>query len=140
MADTRDPTPGELQVGIKAIIDRLDTISSTMITKELFAAYRDASNERVRRLEDDQKEWVKNSTAAHVTLESESKARHAESYSHIAATKVELLNEIDKVALDAKEAKKDNEQNKRTRFNSLFAAGLALVSAIILKFFVPDIP
>ena len=137
---TEELTPSAISVELKNIYALLESMSRTMVTRDLFDAKFDSNNERVKRLEFEQREWTEKSTQAHVELDRDSKARHTESKSDLASLRTELQNEIDKVALEAKEAKKDNEQNKRTRFNAFVAAGLAFASAVILKFFVPDIP
>lgn len=136
----RDPTTGELQVELSAIRGLLEGISKTMLTRDLFDAYRDASNERIKRVEEDQKEWAKVSTAAHVQLEADSKARHQESEARADAIRTELKNDLSKTRLGFEEYKKDIEGVKRTRFNAVLVAGLSLAVAVILKFFVPDVP
>lgn len=135
----RDPTTGELQVELGGIRGLLENINKNMLTRDLFDAYRDASNERIRRLEEEQKEWAKVSTAAHVQLEADSRARHQESEANAEAIKISMESKISHLRTEFNDYKKDVEGVKRGRFNTYLVAALGLASAFILKFFVPDI-
>lgn len=133
-------TPAAISVELRNIYSLLENMSKNMVSKDLFEAKFDSNNERVKRLEFEQREWAEKSTQAHVELDRDSKARHAESNALAEKIRAELQHEIDKAGQEAKDAKRDAEQNRRTRFNGFIAAGLAFASALILKFFVPDIP
>lgn len=136
MAD-RDPTTGELQVQLVAMRGLLETIAKTMLTKDLFEAYKEQSNERIRRVEDDQKEWAKVSTAAHVELDKDSKARHAESDALIAKNKTETETALRELRKEFSDYQKTADSDRKTRFNGLLFGAFSAVLAVILKFFVP---
>lgn len=133
-------TPSAISVELKNIYSLLETMSKNMVSKDLFEAKFDSSNERVKRLEFEQREWAEKSTQSHVELDRDSKARHQESNSKIDAVRQQLLSEIEKLEKEAKDTKGETEAIKRSRFNAMLVAGLSLVSGLILKFFVPDIP
>lgn len=95
MAD--DPTPGELRIMFNNLLTGLSDIKDRMATKEFVNAKFDAYHDRMSRLEVDHKEWVHKSTEAHVALDKDSKARHAETQAVIDALDVKAHARIDKV-------------------------------------------
>jgi len=78
-----DYTTGELAVLLNTILDNVKGIRTDMLTKSEFNTWREGLNERLVRLENDHKNWVKESTEAHVTIDRDSKARHAEALKQI---------------------------------------------------------
>ena len=76
MDGRKDYTTGELAVLLNTILDNVKDIRNDMLTKGEFNTWREGLNDRLVRLEDDHKEWVRESTAAHISLEKDSKARH----------------------------------------------------------------
>src|SRR5690606_32835762 len=98
MAD--DPTPGELRIMFDNMLTMLGDIRAQMATKEFVNAKFDAFHDRVSRLEQDQKDWTRVSTEAHVALDRDSKARHAETHADLEALEVKVFARIDKVKSD----------------------------------------
>lgn len=133
-------TPSAIAVELRNLYNLMETISKTMVTKDLFDAKFDSVGDRVKRVELEQREWAEKSTQSHVELDRDSKARHQESNARIDAVRVQLENEIEKLEKEAKDTKTETETIKRSRFNAMLVAGLSLVVGLILKFFVPDIP
>lgn len=132
-------TNGELEVKLDNMTMILKEMRDSMVTTQLFNTWRDGNNERLRRLEEEQKEWAKVSTAAHVQLEADSRARHQESEANAEAIKISMESKISHLRTEFNDYKKDVEGVKRGRFNTYLVAALGLASAFILKFFVPDI-
>ncbi len=95
MAD--DPTPGELRIMFDNLLTVLGDIRSQMATKEFVNTKFDAFLDRVNRLERDQKDWTRTSTEAHVALDKDSKARHAETQAALAALELKTHARIDKI-------------------------------------------
>lgn len=133
MAD--DPTPGELRIMFDNLLKGIDDIGNRMATKEFVNAKFDAFLDRVKRVEEDQKEWTKVSTEAHVSLDRDSKARHAETQADLEALDVKVHGRIDKVKLELQqqlksitdEQKADQKELKTVRNGRVTAwIGIAL--------------
>lgn len=137
----RELTPGELEVKLDGILGRLTDIQNSMLTKELFEAYRDASNDRIRRTEDDLKEWTKVSTSAHVELDSNSKARHAETEARIDAEVQKLVTRLDKADerdFQLEQLAKANSEGRIKMYVTLALGGVVtIVTSLIISFFTP---
>lgn len=95
-AAPRDMTPGELEVKLDSLISLVTDMSKTMVTRDVFDAWQRGNDDRIRRLEDDLKQWIKESTEAHISLEKDSKARHQESAAELRSTNDALRAKIDK--------------------------------------------
>jgi ABC-type Na+ efflux pump permease subunit len=65
------PTPRELHIMFSNIIDSLNDVKVQMATKEFVNTKFDYFSERATRTEQDVKEWIRTSTAAHVKLEAD---------------------------------------------------------------------
>lgn len=99
MAD--DPTPGELRIMFDNLLSLLGEIKGSMATKDFVNAKFDAYHDRMSRLEVDLKEWIRTSTEAHVALDKDSKARHAETQAEMEALEVKVFARIDKVKAES---------------------------------------
>lgn len=143
MAD--DPTPGELRIMFDNMLKGIDDIGKRMATQEFVNAKFDAFHDRVKRLEEDQKEWTKVSTEAHVSLDRDSKARHAETQADLEALDVKIHGRIDKVKLELQqqvktvtdEQKADQKELKsvrNTRVTQWIGIGLAWLGTLALFF------
>lgn len=144
----REPTTGELQVQLEAIQHLLETMAKSMVTRDLFDAWRDGNNERLKALEGSHQRWVQDSTAQHVTLEKDSKARHEESRTEMDKAKASLRSEADRnkaslvselATLRAEfEAERKNIASvKNTRTNLWIAAGLTISATLIINILRP---
>lgn len=121
-------TPGELEVKLDAIIDQLTSMSKVMVTRDLFDTWREGNNERMGRLESDVRRWIETSTAAHVELDKDSKARHADAESKIAALEAKIEGRI---SAGEDKATKIEETQKAERSRRWFSVGLAVLSSIL---------
>lgn len=128
---------GQLNVKLDLILSQLDSVVKTMITKDLFDTWRQGNNERLTRLEDDHKTWVQTSTAAHVELESQSKARHAEAIKEIEEVEARFNNKLEKEA----ERNDRIEEAQRARKNSTakFVIGLVVTGSLSVAAIVTSI-
>lgn len=133
MAD--DPTPGELRIMFDNMLTMLGDIRAQMATKEFVNAKFDAFHDRVSRLEQDQKDWTRVSTEAHVALDRDSKARHAETQADLDALDLKVHARIDKVKTELQlqvkaitdEQKADQKELKSVRNGRVTAwIGIAL--------------
>ena len=135
----RDPTPGEINVRLDGILEMLREMRDTIATKEFVNAKFDGYNDRVSRLESDQKEWAAVSTAAHVELDKDSKARHAETLAEVKALEARVLAHRDKdKAETAAHLKEQSDRQfqieqaqKQTRSNRVLQWSLLAVGAVL---------
>lgn len=137
----RDPTTGELAVLLEQILSRLADVA----TKEFVQTRFDAFNDRVARLELDQKEWTKVSTAAHVELDRDSKARHAETKAAMESLEVRLRAamerkhgeanaRIETIVTEQKADQKDLKSVRNSRVTAWIGIGLAWLGSLALFF------
>lgn len=143
MAD--DPTPGELRIMFDSLQKSIDGIGDRMATKEFVNAKLDAYLDRMTRLEQDHKEWTRVSSEAHVSLDKDSKARHAETQSDMDALDTKVHTRIDKVKSELQvqiktvtdEQKTDQKELKsvrNTRVTQWIGIGLAWLGTLALFF------
>lgn len=153
-AAPRDMTTGELQVRLDSFENNfmsvLQEIRNTMLTEAVFEARWASYEQRVTRLEEDLKAWIREATEAHIRLDSESKARHKETEAVVDALEVKLQAEVDKAKSNARadhksirelleKTRQDTESVKRSRINIWLAAGVAILGSIVTKLFLPQI-
>lgn len=142
------PTTGELAVKLDLVLEQLTELSRSVMTKDVFDTWRQGNNDRIQRSEDALREWVKTSTEAHVSLDRDSKARHAETIAlvekevamiHVNLDKVNARvdDSNEKTSLKFKERDKQREEDektlksaKNTRVNLWIAAGLSFILSI----------
>jgi len=140
MAD-RDPTTGELAVLLNQILVQLKDVATKEFVETKFGAF----NDRVARLERDQQEWTKTSTAAHVELDKDSKARHAETeaaidalelklHSRIDKTKTELEGKVKNLADEQKSDQKEIKSVRNSRVTAWIGIGLTWLGGVVLWF------
>lgn len=130
----REPTNGELKIMFTHIIDGQKEIKDNMATKEFVNAKFDSFNDRVMRVEQDVKEWIQTSTAAHVELDKDSKARQSEVRNEVDSVYSRLETQIKdiKVAQDA--AEKDLRAVRTQRVNILLVAALGVVGNLVVLY------
>lgn len=152
-AAPRDMTTGELEVRLDSFESNfmavLQEIRNNMLTEAVFEARWASYEQRVTRLEEDHKAWVRESTEAHLRLESDSKARHKETEAVVSALELKLQAEIDRaksssradhksIQVELKETRKEAESVKRSRINIWLAAAVAIIGSILTKILMPD--
>lgn len=86
---------GQLNVKLDLILDQLEKMSKNMVTKDVFDVWKEGNTERIARLEKDLGDWIAESTAAHVRLDAESKARHAETIAADSAMRTYIDNRLE---------------------------------------------
>ena len=119
---------GQLNVKLDAILAQLTSIDGRMVTKDVFEIWKQGNADRISRLERDVKDWIQTSTAAHVELDRDSKARHADTGAEIDKFRLEVRN--DQEARDNRDFTVD--QNlKAVRSNRVITFSVAGVSAVI---------
>lgn len=128
---------GQLNVKLDLILTQLDSVVKTMITKDLFDTWRQGNNDRLTRLEDDHKAWVRQSTEAHVSLDKDSKARHAEAEKQIEEVEVRLTNRMEKEKARADHI--EAEQRARKNSTAKFVVGLVVTSLLSIAAIVASI-
>ena len=119
---------GQLNVKLDLIISQLDSVNKSMVTKDLFDTWRQGNNERLTRLEDDHKDWVRQSTEAHVALDKDSKARNAQANKEIEELETRLINRMDKEKDRADRI--EAEQRARKNATAKFVVGLVVTSVL----------
>lgn len=132
MAD--DPTPGELRIMFENLLDVLGEIRSQMATKEFVNVKLDGFVDRMNRLERDQKDWTRTSTEAHVSLDRDSKARHAETKAELSALEVKLNTRIDGIVSDQRAGEKEIRSVRNSRVTQWIGIGLAWLGTVVLWF------
>jgi len=127
------------------LLKGIDDIGKRMATQEFVNAKFDAFHDRVKRLEEDQKEWTRVSTEAHVSLDKDSKARHAETQADLEALDVKLHARIDKVKIELqsqiktvtdeqKADQKDIKTVRNGRVTAWIGIGLTWLGGVALYF------
>ena len=86
---------GQLNVKLDLILDQLEKMSKNMVTKDVFDIWKEGNASRIARLEKDLSEWIAESTAAHVRLDAESRARHEKTVADLAAERTYVDNRFD---------------------------------------------
>lgn len=129
---SRDPTSGELHIMFNHIIESLKEVRDTMATKEFVNTKFDSYNDRVSRIERDQKEWIQTATATHVELDKDSKARHAETRTEMEALEVKLGAEIKSIKDQQTTDQKEIKQVRTARINLIIVAALSVVGNLIV--------
>lgn len=137
----RDPTPGELRIMFGNIIESLKDVKESMATKEFVNTKLDGYSDRVGRLEEDVKEWIRTSSEAHVKLDADSKARHDVAENDFKAGNAQINSRIDTLESDqkAQEAALKQQRNGRVQAIGISVLGVCLsiigsvVSASILR-------
>lgn len=128
---------GQLNVKLDMILKRMDEGFANMVTKDLFEAWRQGNEIRLARLERDHQDWVKESTESHVSLDKDSKARHAEAIKEIEELEVKLTNRMDKEK--ERSDKIENEQRTRKNATAKFVVGLVVTSLLSIAAIVASI-
>lgn len=126
-----DPTTGELRVQLQGIVDLLNGISRTMVTKDVFDTWRNGNNERIARVEQDLSKWINSSTTSHVELDRDSKARHQETMSSISSLEADYRRELKDITARQDQNEKDIRSARNARANMWIAAGLAVLGSIV---------
>ena len=131
-AAPRDMTTGEIEVRLesleKNILAELREIKASMVTTGVFDARLVAYEQSQTRLERDHQEWVRESTEAHVSLDRDSKARHAETLAEIKALDAKVSNRFEK----SEDRQFQLEQSTKSQKNSKWQAiGVAILSSAL---------
>lgn len=140
-----DPTPGELRIMIGNVLSLLGDIREQMATKEFVNAKFDAFRDRMNRLEQDHKDWVRTSTEAHVALDRDSKARHAETETDLKALELKVFAALDKqkttlaaridgITDEQKAGERELKQVRNGRVTQWIGIGLAWLGTVALWF------
>lgn len=132
MAD--DPTPGELRIMFSNLLTSLEDIKTRMATQEFVNAKFDAFHDRVKRLEDDQKEWTKVSTEAHVSLDKDSRARHAETQADLESLEVKFNTRVDKIVDEQRASEKQVKAVWNGRITTWIGIALTWLGGLALFF------
>lgn len=119
---------GQLNVKLELILQRINDGFAQMVTKDLWDTWRQGNNERLTRLENDHKTWVQQSTESHVTLDKDSKARHAEAIKEIEELDVRINTKLDKER--ERNDRIEAEQRSRKNATAKFVIGLVVTSAL----------
>jgi hypothetical protein len=119
---------GQLNVKLELILQNMDKGFSQMVTKDLWETWRQGNDQRLLRLEQDHKDWVNESTASHVSLDKDSKARHAEAVKEIEELEVRVNTRLDKEA--ERNDRIEAEQRSRKNATAKFVIGLVVTSAL----------
>jgi hypothetical protein len=131
----RDLTPGEIGIKLDGLTDQLKDIRSNMFTTDLFGSWREGNEARVRRIEDDQKEWTRVSTQAHAELGGQINTSTATGKSERERMAAELRAEISAVAAAlelSKETQTDiKEKQDARRYDLVKAVALSLLVAVL---------
>lgn len=132
MAAPRDMTTGEIEVLFhefeKSVLGALARIENNMVTADVFEARQIAYDQRTTRLEQDHQAWVKESTEAHVSLDKDSKARHAETNASVAALEIKMNNRFEK---GEERAFQLEQQAKAQKNNKWQAIGIAILASVL---------
>lgn len=141
MAAPRDMTPGELEVRLDGlennILAALKVIQDSMVTTTVLDAKLSASDQRVTRLERDHGDWKDESTRAHVQLEADSKARHAETLSGVSALDVKINTRFEKNEERAFQLEQTAKAQKNSKWQaigvSVLGFALAVISSVLIS-------
>jgi acetyl-CoA carboxylase alpha subunit len=139
-AAPRDMTTGEIEVRLdsfeKNVMAALSEIKDNMVTVAVFDARDAAREQRVQRLELDHQRWVKESTEAHVTLDSESKARHAETGAAMKALETKFETRFEKAEDRAFHLEQAAKAQKNSKWQAIGVAVLGSVLSIFASIFI----
>jgi hypothetical protein len=124
-------TPGELDVRLDAIVDLLKDLQTRMVTKDLFDAWRDGNDARVLRLENDMKDWIRQSTEAHVSLDKDSKARHQEAETDLEAAVKKIENRLNETEKKNEQIERDQKAQKNSKVQGYTLAAIGAVLSVI---------
>lgn len=116
------------------LLTGLDDIKSRMATQEFVNAKFDAFHDRVKRLEDDQKEWTKVSTEAHVSLDKDSRARHAETQADLESLEVKFNTRVDKIVDEQRASEKQVKAVWNGRITTWIGIALTWLGGLALFF------
>lgn len=114
---------GQLNVKLDLIIGSLDKLSRDMVTKDVFDVWKQGNADRIARLERDMANWIQESTATHVTLDKDSKARHATTEADIESLRVYVDNKFDQA--ETREAQLN--EGIKNRKNAMAGVWVAVV-------------
>lgn len=139
-AAPRDMTTGEIEVLLDAlqknILGELREIKSNMVTAAVFEARQVAYDQRTTRLEQDHQAWVRESTEAHVALDKDSKARHAETTAAITALEIKVNNRFEKGEERSFQLEQSAKQQKNGKWQAIGIAVLAAVLSVLVNIMV----
>ncbi len=121
MADNLDN--GQLNVKLDLILSQLEAMQKNMVTRDVFDVWKEGNAERIMRLEQDLGKWIQESTAAHVKLEADSKARHAETEADNNTLRVYVDNRFQK-AEDRQDAVDEGIKNRKNSMAGVWVAVL----------------
>jgi len=134
-AAPRDMTTGEIEVRLdsleKNILAELREIKASMVTTGVFDARLLAYEQSQTRLERDHQNWVRESTEAHVALDRDSKARHAETRSELKALEQRVVTRFEKSEDRAFNLEQQAKAQKNGRWQAIGVAILGSVLSII---------
>jgi hypothetical protein len=130
---------GQMSVKLDLILDSINELKRSMVTKEVFEVWKNGNSERLGRVEADLAKWVQESTAAHVKLDSESEARHTDVDAKITAMEIRIGNRIDtekakrdvrldKIVEDQKANEKDLKGVRQGRVTLWIGGAIAFIS------------
>lgn len=133
---------GQMSVKLDLILDSINELKRSMVTKEVFEVWKNGNSERLGRVEADLARWVQESTAAHVKLDSESEARHTDVASRIAAAEIKINNRIDtekakrdvrldKIVEDQKANERDLKGVRQGRITLIIGGVIAVVGNFV---------
>lgn len=132
--NTGEPTSGELKIMLDHILSAIKDMKETVATKEFVNAKFESFNDRVARVESDVKEWITSSTAAHVELDKDSKARHAEVRNEIESVRTKLEVDIKGIRDQQDNDQKELRQVRTQRVNILLVAALGVVGNLVVLY------
>jgi len=140
-AAPRDMTTGEIEVRLesleKNILAELREIKANMVTTGVFDARLMAYEQQMTRLERDHQEWVRESTEAHVSLDRDSKARHAETNAEMKALEQRINTRFEKQEerqFTVDQAVKAQKNSKWQAIGvAIFSSALSILAAIIIS-------
>lgn len=127
---------GQLNVKLDLIIGQLQKLSQDMVTKDVFDVWKQGNADRIARLEQDMARLIQESTAAHVGLDKDSKARHAETEAEIATLRVYVDNRFDQ-AEDREEQLNEGIKNRKNAMAGVWVAvvigGALTVAGLVIQ-------
>jgi hypothetical protein len=140
-AAPRDMTTGEIEVRLdsleKNILAELREIKASMVTTGVFDARLVAYEQQMARLQRDHDEWVKESTRAHVALDSESKARHAETLAEIKALEIRVNTRFEKGEDRAFQLEETAKAQKNSKWQAIgvaiLSSALSVIAAVLIS-------
>lgn len=129
---------GQLNVKLDTIITQLESLARNMVTKDVFDVWKEGNGDRITRLETDLQKFITESTAVHVTLDKDSKARHAETEADIETLRVATDNRFQKQDdrnFATEEALKTSRSNRVVQWGiAAFGAAFAVIAPLVVVF------